>query len=70
MDARIRIPATSARTREAPAQYVLRAPLSLQDLLVDEGGTDAVLYRAPYSDFFKTDSKVFPAVGFLAEVLQ
>ena len=70
VDASIRIPATSARTREALAQYVLRAPLSLQNLLVQEGGTDTVLYRAPYSDFFKTDTKVFPAVGFLAEVLQ
>jgi hypothetical protein len=70
VDDSIRIPATSARTREALAQYIVRAPLSLQNLLVDEGGTDAVVYRAPYSDFFKTDTKVFPAVGFLVEVLQ
>jgi len=70
VDASIRIPATSTRTREALAQYVVRAPVSLQNLLVDEGGTDTVIYRAPYSDFFKTDTKVFPAVGFLAEVLQ
>jgi hypothetical protein len=52
------------------AQYVVRAPLSLQNLLVDEGGTDTVVYRAPYSDYFRTDTKVFPAVGFLVEVLQ
>jgi hypothetical protein len=52
------------------AQYVVRAPVSLRNLLVDEGGTDSVIYRAPYSDFFKTDTKVFPAVRFLAEVLQ
>ena len=70
VDASIRIPATSARTREALAQYVLRAPLSLQNLLVDEGGTDTVVYRTPYSDFSKTDTKAFPAVGFLLEVLQ
>ena len=31
---------------------------------------DTVIYRAPYSDFFKTDTKVFLAVGFLVEVLQ
>jgi hypothetical protein len=70
VDASIRIPATSTRTREALAQYVVRAPVSLQNLLLDEGGTDSVIYRAPYSDFFKTDTKVFPAVRFLAEVLQ
>ena len=40
-------PATSARTREALAQYVVRAPVSLRNLLVDEGGTDTVVYRAP-----------------------
>ena len=70
VDASIRIPATSARTREALAQYVLRAPFCLQNLLVDEGGTDTVVYRAPYTDYVKTDTKVFPAVGFLLEVLQ
>jgi hypothetical protein len=70
VDASIRIPATSTRTREALAQYVVRAPVSLQNLLVDEGDTDSVIYRAPYSDFFKTDTKAFPAVRFLAEVLQ
>ena len=63
-------PATSSRTREALAQYVVRAPLSLQNLLVDEGRTDTVVYRAPYADYFTTDTKVFPAVGFLVEVLQ
>ena len=70
VDATIRIPATSAKTREALAQYVVRAPVSLHNLLVDEGGTDTVVYRAPYNDYFKTDTKVFPAVGFLVEVLQ
>ena len=70
VDASIRIPAGSAKTREALAQYIVSAPVSLRNLFVDEGGTDTVVYRAPYSDFFKTDTKVFPAVGFLVEVLQ
>ena len=70
VEASIRIPAGSAKTREAPAQYVVRAPVSLHNLLLDEGGTDTVVYRAPYSDCFKTDTKVFPAVGCLLEVLQ
>ena len=69
VDASIRIPATSTRMREAQVQYVVRAPVSLQNLLVDEGGTDTVVYRAPFSDFFKNDTKVSPAVRFLAEVL-
>jgi len=54
----------SARTvRRAP-------PISLQNLLVDEGGTDTVVYRAPSSDYFRTDTKVFPAVAFLVQLLQ
>ncbi|MGA2615417.1 MAG: transposase [Spirochaetia bacterium] len=70
VDASIRIPAGSAATREALAQYIVRPPVSLQHLLLDEGGTDTVLYRAPYSDYFRTDTKLFPAIEFLAEVLQ
>jgi hypothetical protein len=70
LDASIRIPAGSAKTREALAQYIVRPPVSLQNLLVEEGGTDTVVYRAPYSDYFRTDTKIFPAVEFLVEVLQ
>ncbi len=82
VDASIRIPAGSAKTREALAQYIpgptagrrpargVRPPVSLENLLVDEGGTDTVVYRAPYSDYFHTDTKVFPAIEFLVEVLQ
>jgi hypothetical protein len=48
----------------------VRPPVSLQNLLVEEGGTDTVVYRAAYSDYFRTDTKIFPAVEFLVEVLQ
>ena len=44
----------------------MRPPVSLQHLLLDEGGTDTVVYRAAYSDYFHTDTKLFPAVEFLA----
>jgi len=44
--------------------------ISLQNLLVEEGGTDTVVYRVPYNDYFRTDTKVFPAVEFLVELLQ
>lgn len=33
---------------------------------MDEG-RDAVVYRAPYSDYFRTDSKIFAPTAFLAE---
>ena len=70
LDASIRIPAGSAKTREALAQYIVRPPVSLQNLLMEEGGTDTVVYRAAYNDYFRTGTKVFPAVEFLVEVLQ
>ena len=47
VDASIRIPAGSTETRQALAQYIVRPPVSLQKLLVDQGGTDTVVYRAP-----------------------
>jgi hypothetical protein len=70
VDATVRIPAGSSTTREALSQYIVRPPVSLQKLLVDEGGSDTVVYRAPYSDYFRTDSKSFPAIAFLVELLQ
>jgi hypothetical protein len=69
VDATVRIPAGSSATRQALSQYIVRPPLSLQKLLVDEG-RGSVLYRAPYSDYFRTDSKIFAPTAFLAEVLQ
>ena len=69
-DGSVHLTAGSAKAREALCQYVVRPPVSLQKLLVDEEGTDTVVYRAPYNDYFKTDTKLFPAVEFLVEVLQ
>ena len=69
VDATVRIPAGSSTTRQGLSRYSVRPPLSLQKLLVDEG-RDAVVYRAPYSDYFRTDSKIFAPTAFLAEVLQ
>ena len=69
VDSSVRIPAGSTKAREALSQYIVPPPISLQKLLVDEG-RDAVVYRAPYSDYFRTDSKIFPPTAFLAELLQ
>jgi hypothetical protein len=78
VDASIHLPAGSSKTREALAQYIprltagrrpakgVRPPVSLQHLLLDEGGTDTVVYRTAYSDYFHTDTKLFTAVEFLA----
>ena len=56
-----RSPSTSLGPTAArrPARGV-RPPVSLQNLLLDEGGMDTVVYRAPYSDYFHTDTKAFP----------
>ena len=70
VDGSVRVPAGSAKAREALSQYIVRPPVSLQKLLVDEGGADTVVYRAPFNDYFGTDTKVFPATEFLVEVLQ
>jgi hypothetical protein len=82
VDASIHLPAGSSKTHEALAQYIprptagrrpargVRPPVSLQHLLLDEGGTDTVVYRAAYSDYFHTDTKLFTAVEFLVELLQ
>lgn len=37
---------------------------------MEEGGTDIVVYRPPCSEYFRTDTKIFPAVEFLVELLQ
>ena len=60
----------SGKTREALPQYIVRPPVSLQNLLVEEGGTDTVVYRAPYNGYSRTDTTVVPAIEFLVEVLQ
>jgi hypothetical protein len=70
VDASIRIPAGSPAIREALAQCIVRPPVSLQHLLLDEGDTDTVVHRAPSYDCFHTDRKDFPAAEFLVELLQ
>jgi hypothetical protein len=52
----------------AGAVYIFSGGLSAVRIL--EGGTDTVVYRAPSCDYFHTDTKAFPAVEFLVELLQ
>ena len=43
--------------------------MSLKKMLVEERG-GSVLYRSEYSPYFKTNQKLFPAIGFLVDLLQ
>lgn len=69
VDGSVRIPAGSSKTREALSQYIARAPVSLKKLVVeDHAGT--VLYYTAYNPYFRTNTKLFRATDFMAEVLQ
>src|SRR5271157_1412834 len=69
LDMSVKIPAFSARTREALAQYIARPPVCLSKMLVEEHER-SVLYRSEYNPFFKTNSRLFPAMEFLVQLLQ
>lgn len=67
VDNLVRILASSTKARQALALYIVRPPVSLHKLLVDEGGTDTVIYHAPYSHYFKTATKRYsPPSSFLS----
>jgi hypothetical protein len=81
VDLSAKIPATSSKAREALAQYIprptagrtpargARPPVSLKKMLVEDHSGN-VLCRSEYNPFFGTDSKLFPATGFLVYLLQ
>jgi hypothetical protein len=69
LDMSVKIPATSARTRDALAQYIARPPVSLSKMLVEEH-EGSVLYRSEYNPYFKTNARLFPAIEFLVQLLQ
>jgi hypothetical protein len=69
VDLTVKIPATSPTARVSLAQYIARAPLSLKKMLVEEHGA-SVLYRSEFNPYFGTDQKLFPAIGFLVDLLQ
>ena len=65
----MRIPAGSSRTREARAQTIARAPVSLGKLLVEDHAA-TVVYRTAYNPYFRTNRMIFRASDFIAELLQ
>ena len=65
----VKIPAGFPKTREALSQYIAPPPASLKKLLFEEpSGT--VLYYTAYNNYFRTNSKLFAATDFIAELLQ
>jgi hypothetical protein len=64
VDLSVKIPATSSKARE----YIARAPVSLKKMLVEEHA-GSVLSRSEYNSYFRTNSRLFPATEFLAELL-
>jgi hypothetical protein len=69
VDLTVKIAANSPKTRVSLAEYIARPPLSLKKMLVEEHG-GSVLYRSVYNPYFATDQKLFPAIGFLVDLLQ
>jgi hypothetical protein len=69
VDGSVRIPAGSSRSREALSQYMARAPVPLNKLVVEDHAA-TVLYRTAYNPYFRTNLKVFRATDFIAELLQ
>jgi len=65
----VRVPAGSARTREALSQYIARAPVSLSKLVAEDDSA-TVLYHTAYNPYFRTNHKLFRATDFIAEILQ
>ena len=46
----VRVPASSSKTRVSRAESIARPPVSLQKMLVEEGGS-SVLYRSEYNQY-------------------
>ena len=57
------------RARQALAQYVARAPLSLQKLTYDAVGAK-VLYHTTYNPYFRQNTTLWDAVDFIASLTQ
>ena len=55
--------------RQALAQYIARAPLSLQKLTYDRAG-GKVLYHTSYNPYFKQNTSLWSATDFIAHLTQ
>ncbi len=57
------------KTRQALAQYIARAPLSLQKLSYERAGSK-VLYHTDYNPYFKQNTTLWEATDFIAALTQ
>ena len=68
--ASVRIPAGSAKSREALSQYIARPPLSLKKINIVENAEATVISYTSDNDFFKGKIQSFSVTRFLLELTQ
>jgi len=69
VDNSVRLEAGDHHARQALAQYIARAPLSLQKLTYDRSG-GKVLYHTSYNPYFKQNTSLWSAPDFIASLAQ
>jgi hypothetical protein len=69
VDNSVRLDGGDHKARQALAQYIARAPLSLQKLTYDRPG-GRVLYHTAYNPYFKQNTTLWNATDFIAALTQ
>jgi hypothetical protein len=69
VDNSVRLGGGDPKARQALAQYIARAPLSLQKLSYDAVGAK-ILYHTNYNPYFKQNTTLWDAVDFIAALTQ
>ena len=69
VDNSVRLDGGDHTARQALAQYIARAPLSLQKLTYDRSG-GKVLYHTAYNPYFKQNTSLWGAPDFIAHLTQ
>jgi hypothetical protein len=69
VDNSVRLDGDDHTARQALAQYIARAPLSLQKLTYDRTGAK-VLYHTSYNPYFKQNTNLWSAPDFIAHLTQ
>jgi hypothetical protein len=69
VDNSVRLDGGDHKARQALAQYIARAPLSLQKLSYDRPG-GKVIYHTAYNPYFKQNTTLWDAMDFIAALTQ
>ena len=67
MDNSVRLDGGDRTARQALAQYIARAPLSLQKLIYDRSG-GKVLYHTSYNPYFKQNASLWSTPDLIAHL--